>query len=121
MARPPLQLHAAMAQLTEHGEMRGKALADALGVAVENLNPTLRRALANGELLRRHEGRAVFYRLPDQEPGGPDAPEGTPKFNAALWADGELVLWNVDLNDDGRSLTLNQEQVQQLRGLLVGA
>ena len=69
------------------------------------------------------EGRAVFYSLAEGvvvETAAQAEDEEQRPFNAALWADGELILWNVEMNEDGRSVTLNAEQTRTLCRLLHG-
>lgn len=119
MAREPLHLKAALAYLAEHGETRAKALALGVQISDATLLSGIKSALARGEILVRRDGREVYYRLPEQ--GAEESTlEAAPKFNAALWADGELVLWNVKLDADGKRLTLDAEKVAMLRGLLTG-
>lgn len=66
--------------------------------------------IESGEVVQRKAGRGVFL----------SAPATPPEFNAALWADGDLVLFGVELNPDGTSLTLKPNQVQLLCRLLHG-
>lgn len=126
--RAPKYLKPVIDHLTEHGETQMTALAEAIGVSPATLYSGVATAIARGEIVKRSEGRAVFYGLGNGTPAANDTrqrPEPVadtgPQFNAALWADGELILWNVDLNEDGRSLTLNADETRTLRRLLVGA
>jgi hypothetical protein len=120
MARPPVHLTSAKAVLADRGEMKAGPLSEAIGVSPATLLSGIKAAILRGEILKRNEGRAVFYRLPGQEPGGEDADEVSKEFNAALWADGDLVLVGVTLNADGNSVTLGPKQAHQLRRLLAG-
>lgn len=118
MPKQPVHLESAKAHLAEHGETRAKELADAIGVAPGTLQAALKCAVRDGFVVKRMEGRAVFFSLPDGEPQPADG--DAPDFNAALWADGDLVLVGVTLNDDGHSVTLGPDKVRTLCRLLHG-
>lgn len=118
MPKPRGHFESAKAHLQQHGESRAKDLANALGIAFGTLQAAMKVPTRNGEVIVRREGRAVFYDLPEGDPV-PLEDEAKP-FNAALWADGELVLWNVGLNEDGRSVTLDSDQTRLLCRLLHG-
>lgn len=118
MARHAQHLESAKAELAERGEMKARDLADAIGVSAPTLYSGIKSALLRGEIVKRNEGRAVFYRLPGQEPEAEASDR--PDFNAALWADGDLVLVGVELNADGHSVTLGPERVRMLCRLLHG-
>lgn len=130
MPRAPYHLDSILDVLAANGEMRQGELARATDLGVGTLIAGVKPGIRQGKISVRREGRSVFYRLVDGVPPAKgDEAEGadrdekaseTPPFNAALWADGDLILWNVELNDDGRSLTLSSDQVQMLRRLLLG-
>lgn len=126
MAAPRKHFGIAKALLAEHGEMQAKDLAAAMGVNCGTMLAALACPIRDGEVIKRTEGRAVFYslgeerieRVPVRQAAREEA--AAPKFNASLWADGELILWNVKINEDGRSLTLDADQAGMLRRLLQG-
>jgi DNA-binding transcriptional regulator PaaX len=129
MAREPQHLKTATAYLAENGETRMTDLANGIGISVGTLYSGLASAIARGDIVKRNEGRSVFYRLPGQDalerrpaPAAPgvEGDDERPKFNASLWADGELILWNMEMNEDGRSLTLDARQTRMLARLLRG-
>lgn len=122
MPRAPYHLDSIKQILAANGEMRQTDLSKASDLSVGTLHAAVKPGLRSGELLDRRDGRAVFYRLAPGvvvEPAA-DADDGAPKFNAALWADGELILWNVEMNEDGRSLTLSADETRTLCRLLHG-
>lgn len=93
----------------------------------EIVGPSVSSTLAPAvrhEWLFKHKvgGVRVAYSLQPQD--GPqeeaEEPEELPPFNAALWADGDLVLVGLQINQDGHSATLGPEQVRQLCRLLHG-
>lgn len=115
MPRAPYHLDAIKVALATNGEMRAVDLANALGLKDSTLMGAVAPGLREGILVKRKDGGAVFYALAE----GVEV-DVAPEFNAALWADGDLVLVGVKLNDDGASLTLNPEQTDKLRRLLMG-
>jgi predicted DNA-binding transcriptional regulator YafY len=123
MHRQSIYFETIKAILAERGELRARALAEAVGVSAPTLFSAIKTPVIRGEIVKRTEGRDAYYSLPDQGGGSPEEPgEEVPAatFNASLWADGELILWNVQMNEDGRSLTLSANQAQMLRNLLRG-
>lgn len=130
MARAPQHLNAALAYLAEHGETQMGVLAAAIGISPGTLYSGLATALVRGHIVKRNEGRSVFYRLPEQgalerQPAATvsQAVEGEPApsgFQAAAWADGDLDLYGlIELEDGGYRLTA--AMVKPLRRLLLGA
>lgn len=83
-----------------------------------SVSSSLAPALRHGWLFKHMDGRRVHYSLqpPEEEP---EEVEELPPFNAALWADGELVIIGAQQNTDG-SITLVPDQVRQLCRLLHG-
>ena len=95
--------------------------ADCAAILGKSVSSSLAPAVRRGWLYK-HElngrGRRVAYSLQPQEVAGEEPAPA--EFNAALWADGELVLHGVELNPDGRTLTLKADQVRLLCRLLHG-
>lgn len=122
MPRAPFHLDSIKAVLAANGEMRQGALATACDLSVGTLIAAVRPGLREGVLADRREGRSVWYRLADGVTVEPSTQEedGVPEFNAALWADGDLVLLGVSLNEDGHSVTLGPDKVRTLCRLLHG-
>lgn len=122
MPRAPFHLPGIKRALAAGGEMRQAELCKAVDLRASTLLAAVKPGMRSGEILRREDAGCVFYRLADgvevepQEVPADDA-DG---FNAALWADGDLVLVGVELNADGRSVTLGPKQVRTLCRLLHG-
>jgi DNA-binding transcriptional ArsR family regulator len=112
MARPRIHFEAAKAQLEEHGEMRAGDIAERLGISPGTLASAMRVPERDGEILRRHEGRQAFYKLPEDE--GEEGPE---EFNAAAWADGDVDLYGIIPLDDG-GFRLTPEMVTKLKRVI---
>lgn len=86
----------------------------------KGLSAQLSGPLRRGWLYKHNlVGRRVAYGLhaPAETPAEEEPPR---EFNAALWADGDLVLMGVELNEDGHSVTLGPERVRLLCRLLHG-
>jgi hypothetical protein len=106
----------AVAYLQEHGETRGAALAEALETSSSALAYALRNALDAGDVQRRKEGHAVFFRMRDQEPAGVDSSEPDP-IRWCHWDDGDIVIYGLQENEDG-SHTIPASVVQALKNRL---
>lgn len=119
MPRAPYHLDAIKTALHEQGELQQAALCKAVDLKASTLIAALKPGLRSGEIVERREGRSAFYRLADGAQAEPAA-EKPPEFNAALWADGDLVLVGVALNADGHSITLSPDRVRLLCRLLHG-
>jgi DNA-binding transcriptional ArsR family regulator len=121
MGRPRIHFAAATELLEANGEMRACDIAEKLGITPSILASAMRVPERDGEIFRRKEGRHALYRLTEELPAANDESSGEkPKFNAALWADGDLVLVGVEMNTDGNSVTLGPDQVRVLCRLLHG-
>lgn len=121
MGRPRIHFEAAKALLEANGEMRAADICTELGIPQATLNSAFRVPERDGEVFKRKEGRHSYWRLTEEPAANDDtASDEAPKFNAALWADGDLVLVGVELNTDGNSVTLGPKQVQVLCRLLHG-
>lgn len=125
MARNPQHLPAVLAYLTEHGETQMKDLASAIDVSPATLYSAVASALVRGEIVKRSEGRNVFYRLPDQpsmerQPAPPATVAPIGNFDARAWLDGDVDLYGlVELEDGGYRLTA--PMASRLRRLLGAA
>jgi predicted transcriptional regulator len=123
MPQPRKTLKLAEIYLQKHGETRAGALADALGVTAGTLTSAIKPAVLEGTVAKRTEGRSVFYSTGNGIPTSPRLLEEHEErsFNASLWADGDLVLYGVTINDDGESVTIGRQNVTLIRRLLTGS
>jgi hypothetical protein len=121
MPQPRVTLKRAHAYLSANGETQANALASALGVTPGTLSSAVKAGLLEDTIVKRKDGHNVFYSIgAGESPDGSEFKDGLDGFNAALWADGDLVLHNVEMNDDGSTITLSRRRVALLRRLLLG-
>lgn len=120
MARPRVHFESAREHLAEHGETRAGELAAAIGLDPGTLTSALKTPLREGIVLKRLEGRDVFYRLPiEGEQPADDTDDEPHRFYGRLDTDGDLDLYGlVELNDGGHRVPA--ENVARLRQLLRG-
>jgi hypothetical protein len=85
-----------------------------LTVHPKNLSTRLARALEQGALHRRQEGRNFFYAL------GPDPAGFVGDFEPALYGDGMLALFNCPTDEKGTP-TLTRAQASRVKALLNGS
>jgi hypothetical protein len=108
--------------LDEDAELSTSALCRVLGTSSSLLITSMGAAIQHGAMRVRKEDRTSFWSLGDGTPPG-DEQEGEdtePEFNAALWTDGDLVIYGAQANTDG-SVTLSREQVAHVRQLISGS
>jgi DNA-binding transcriptional ArsR family regulator len=98
MARPRIHFEAARAVLAEHGEMQAGALAAAIGVSNGTLGSAMRVPEAEGLIVKRGQGRQVFYSLPAEGEAQAVDPED---IRWTIWDDGDLVIYGLEPNTDG--------------------
>ena len=84
-------------------------LADAIGCGRQSLSACLKAARLGGDLHAEKDGKDYVWSLPPEV--------GEPEFNAALWADGDLVIYGAQANSDG-SVTLTADQVATVKRLI---
>lgn len=90
-------------------------LAALLGADPTSMSACLNAARRHGAIDARRDGRGLVWFLPEEDTTEEDA-EPVP-FNAALWSDGDLVIYGAQANEDG-SVTLSAEQVAQVKCLI---
>lgn len=125
MPRPRLNFEAAKARLEEHGELGAGELAAAIKVASGVLAQAMKAPERDGEVLKRKVGRAVFYRLPGQEPREHTEPAAPPsedddpmEFDACLWGtSGDLIVYGADTTEDG-GILITKAQLAVIRRLI---
>jgi hypothetical protein len=114
-------------------ELAAAVICEALGTDTNGFATCMTPAKRAGLVQARKEGRLLMWSLGDGTPEDlpedyqPDEPlkraeQSSPpvaEFNAALWADGDLVLYGAQLNEDN-SVTLNAKQTRTLCQLLAG-
>lgn len=123
MPQPRKTMKAAETYLAEHGETQAGKLADALCVTPGTLTSALKPAILEGTVTKRKDGHSCYYSLGSGEPVNRSPAAAVPvdeSFNASLWADGDLVLYGVEMNEDGSTVTLSRSRVAMLRRLLLG-
>lgn len=112
-------------QLGDGAALSTAELAAVLGLKDLAVGPCLKTARDHGLLVTDRRGRNLFWSVPsevapeenlEREPG----PEEPPEFNAALWADGDLVIYGAQENEGG-SFTLSREQVAMVKRLIAAA
>jgi hypothetical protein len=90
----------------------GADLAAALGYEGASLAQVFKNARNEGLIECEREGNGFVWFLPDE--GAADEP---PEFNAALWADGDLVIYGATETADG-GVMLNADQVAKVKSLI---
>jgi hypothetical protein len=108
-------------------DLAAAVICEDLGVDTNSFSVRMKLAREAGLVRTRKEGRLLFWGLgdgtPDLQPRDQDereeapAPAATPEFNAALWADGDLVIYGAQENEDG-SITLSPEQLAIVKRLV---
>jgi len=115
MATRPQQLIDWFKANPDTKEASGQQIADLLGMDPKSINATFKSSVERGLLHSEKRGLHRFYSLrPFEVPDEDKVP-----FNAALWTDGDLVIYGATLNEDG-SVTVAHADVARLRGLLHG-
>ncbi len=94
-------------------EWSSDEVAGLVGMDRKGLSQTLKAAIREGALHAEKRGRATFYSLTPFEQEQPEAVE----FNAALYLDGDVVIYGAQANEDG-SFTLTAEQLAKLKKLV---
>lgn len=94
--------------------MSSEDLAAAIGYAGPSFAQIMNAARNGGDIVAEREGKGLVWSLPEPED------DSEPAFNAALWADGDLVVYGAQQNEDG-SITLNREQLVKIKGLIAWA
>lgn len=87
-------------------------LAAAIGYEGCSFSQCMAAAVRRGLVVPERSGRKTTWSLP-----APEAEEPPTPFNAALWADGDLVIYGAQNNDDN-SVTLTAEQVAAVKRLI---
>lgn len=117
-------------------ELAAAVICEDLGIDTNSFSVCMKPAREAGLVRTRKEGRLLIWSLGDGTPDLPprDEEEVDPAlpprrqkaeqaepveqpFNAALWADGELVLYGVQENEDG-SFTLTAQQVATIKRMI---
>jgi hypothetical protein len=112
----PARAIAYLQTLEAGARVSSKDIAEAIGYAGTSLAQLLKAARDAGEIASEGNRRTTVWFLPDagEESEEDDAPV---EFNAALWADGDLVIYGAQANEDG-SITLNREQLATVKRLI---
>jgi hypothetical protein len=115
----PARAVAYLKTLEAGARVSSKDIAEAIGYAGTSLAQLLRAARDAGEIASEGNRRTTVWFLPDGAEGGEETEEDDApvEFNAALWADGDLVIYGAQANEDG-SITLNREQLATVKRLI---
>ncbi len=84
------------------------------GIHKNAVTSTLRTAGAHGLVFTDKRGRNTFYSLTTFVT---EEPEEAPEFKAALWSDGDLVVYGAQANEDG-SFTVTRDQLAEVKKLI---
>jgi hypothetical protein len=100
-------------------EWTTEELAGLAGIDKRAVATTMRVAVREEKLFAQKRGRATYYSLTSFEVGdaAPEEDAEPVPFNAALWADGDLVVYGAQANEDG-SVTLKRDQVAAVKRLI---
>lgn len=121
MPRQREKLPQVIAYLTEHGETRAGDLAVNMGLSASRIARICSPGVDEGLLVRRQELHGTWYSLGDGTPlsVAEDEVDEPQKFNASLWADGDLDLYGVT-ELDGGGVRISPDGVRLLCRLLHG-
>lgn len=122
-------LIAAMRAKPKQIEWPRDEVAAIMDIPVSNVAAYIGAARDHGLIFSAKRGRQMAYSLAmmDEEGEGeqqeqgpePESDDDAPPFNAALWADGELTICGMQVNEDG-GVTLSADQTRTLYRLLRG-
>jgi hypothetical protein len=100
-------------------EWTTEELAEAGSIDKRAVATQLKTAVKNEAVFRDRRGRFTVYSLtPFEQAAQPDAE--AVEFNAALWADGDLILYGLTELEDGGHL-ISAENLAKLRRLVAWA
>lgn len=90
--------------------------AEIMGVSQNNVSQAVKGSLLHGHIFRQRQGRSMSYCL---TPFDQDESAEPIEFNAALWADGDLILFGLE-ECEGGGWKVAAEKVPMLKALLGG-
>jgi DNA-binding transcriptional ArsR family regulator len=105
-----------MAKDSPELEWTAQELADLAGIDRLTVSSTLRVAVKNEAVYAQRKGREFVYSLTPYEVEAEEPAEPV-KFSAAMWDDGDLVIYGAQQTDDGGVL-LSKEQLATIKRMV---